>query len=352
MPTLGAALFSEEIMGIFSNNIWAKPGKGVEKDEPKKNAFFHFWELVGRKFFQLVGYNVMYLICLLPLVIAIYGIVYTWLSVIAGAGGTGETVALSPLLNLMGMLYNFVPAALHIPLVVVSLILYGPLTMGMTYVLRNFVREEHAWMSDIFGRALSNWKQGLFFGILDIIAVVIMYTNWNYSALSGGEVNLFAIIIRGITTMLFIYYLFMRNYFYQLAVTVNLRAGQIIKNASIFGIVGIGRNFLALIFVLLTVAVATLTHSFIELLAVPCIMFSFSGFMAVYCTYPITDKYVVQPALAEQRKNEDRIGFDDLEENPEEFVLPPELGGPGAGAHTEYLSEDVAEENGEDKENS
>lgn len=349
MPTLGAALFSEDNMGLFSNNIWAKPGKGVERDEPKKNAFFHFWELVGRKFFQLVGYNLMYFVCLLPLIVYVYGLVYTWLSTVAGAGGSGETVALSLMVNLMGMLYNFVPGALHIPLFVLSVLLYGPLTMGLTYVQRNFVREEHAWMSDLFSRALSNWKQGLFFGLLDVIVIVIMYVNWNYTMLSGEEVTLFSIVIRGITTILFIYYLFMRNYFYQLAVTVNLKAGQIIKNSAIFGVVGIGRNLLAFIFVIVAVAVSTLLHSFVELLAVPFIMFAFSGFIAVYCTYPITDKYIVQPALAEERKNEERIGFDDLEENPVELVLPPELGGPGAGAHLDLYSDDENEKNEEDK---
>ncbi len=314
-------------MGLFSNDIWSKPGKGVDKDEPQKNAFFHFWELVGRKFFRLVAFNVFYFICLLPVIVAVYGVFYTWLAAISGVGAD-EAVSLPVLPGMLSLLYTYVPGVLHIPLLIISLLIYGPATMGLTYILRNFVREEHAWTSDFFSRALSNWKQGLFFGILDIIAAFIMYVNWNYSALSGEEVGAFAIVIRGVTTVLFIYYLFMRNYFYQLAVTVDLNVRQIIKNAAIFGIVGLGRNFLALICVVAIVVVSTMLHSLVELLAVPLIMFSLAGFAAVYCTYPITDKYIVQPALAEERKNEERIGFDDLEP----AVLPPELGGPGAGA--------------------
>lgn len=314
-------------MGLFSNDIWSKPGKGVDKDEPQKNAFFHFWELVGRKFFRLVAFNLFYFICLLPLIVAVYGLFYTWLAALSGVG-PDEAVNLPVLPGMLSLLYTYVPSVLHIPLLVISLLIYGPVTMGLTYILRNFVREEHAWTSDFFSRALSNWKQGLFFGILDIIAVFIMYVNWNYAALSGEEFGVLAIIIRCVTAVLFIYYLFMRNYFYQLAVTVNLSVRHIIKNAAIFGIVGLGRNILALICVIVVVLASTMIHALVELLAVPFIMFSLAGFAAVYCTYPITDKYIVKPALAEERKNEERIDFDDLEP----IVLPPELGGPGAGA--------------------
>ena len=53
-------------MGLFSNKSYYKPGKGVEKDAPQKNAFFHFFELYGRKFWRFIEVNFIYLLVLLP----------------------------------------------------------------------------------------------------------------------------------------------------------------------------------------------------------------------------------------------------------------------------------------------
>lgn len=319
-------------MGLFTRD-YNRPGKGVDKNEPQKNAFFHFFELFGRKFFRLVTFNLFYFACMLPLIIAFYNLFYSWLYQIAGLGGD-DVVVLPVLVDFLHIVYNFVPEFLHMPLVIVSLILYGPITMGYTYVLRNFVREEHAWTSDFFTRAFSNFKQGLFFGILDAIVLVIFYINWNYGALMGDEdVGIFAIIIRVLTTVVFVYYLFMRNYNYQQAVTVNLGAGQILKNSALFGIIGLWRNIIAVVLSILVCLISLLLNPFVELLLVPFIMFSLAGFISVYCTYPIVDKYIVKPAMEAEGKNNDRIGLDDLPP----AVLPPELGGPGAGAHTEYL---------------
>lgn len=332
-------------MGLFSRN-WDKPGPGVDKDAPKKNAFFYFWELVARKFFRLITFNLFYLLCLLPLIIFIYMNFYGWLYSISGIG-EGEAVILPVLVDLMRIIVNFVPSVLHAPLVIIAVILYGPLTMGMTYVLRNFAREEHAWTSDFFTRAWSNAKQGIFFGLLDCLVAVIFFVNWNYQSFVGeGASYIFALIIRIVTTVVAVYYLFMRNYFYQLAVTVNLKAGQIIKNAAIFGIVGLWRNIIATLSVAAVLVISVVLHPLVELVLVPTLMFSIAGYAAVYTTYPITDKYIVQPAkAAEGKATEERIGFDDLPP----AVLPPELGGPGAGAHLEYLSDESEQQETDDE---
>lgn len=58
-------------MGLFSNKSYYKPGKGVEKDAPQKNAFFHFFELYGRKFWRFIEVNFIYLLVLLPILLAV-----------------------------------------------------------------------------------------------------------------------------------------------------------------------------------------------------------------------------------------------------------------------------------------
>ena len=67
-------------MGLFSNKSYYKPGKGVEKDAPQKNAFFHFFELYGRKFWRFIEVNFIYLLVLLPILLAVYTEVYDTMS--------------------------------------------------------------------------------------------------------------------------------------------------------------------------------------------------------------------------------------------------------------------------------
>ncbi len=63
-------------MALFSNKRYYKPGKGVEKDAPEKNAFFKFFELFGRKFWRFIEVNLIFLVVLLPVIMAIYAQIY------------------------------------------------------------------------------------------------------------------------------------------------------------------------------------------------------------------------------------------------------------------------------------
>ena len=48
-------------MGIFGGG-YDKPGKGVDKNEPKKKGFFLFFDIVIRKFTKFLGANCLYAI--------------------------------------------------------------------------------------------------------------------------------------------------------------------------------------------------------------------------------------------------------------------------------------------------
>ena len=45
-------------MGIFGYNM--KPGKGVDKNEPKKKGFFLFFDVLIHKFTKFLGANCLY----------------------------------------------------------------------------------------------------------------------------------------------------------------------------------------------------------------------------------------------------------------------------------------------------
>lgn len=318
-------------MPLFGYNF-NKPGKGVDPDAPPKHPFLLFWELLGRKFFKYVTLNIMYLIVLLPVVIFAYAAFYGWLATVMPAD---DGTVVSFLLDLFAVVYNFVPAVLHIPLLIISLLLYGPFTCGLTYILRNYAREEHAFISDFFSKARENWKQGLVFGIIDVLAVVILWVNINYSKIieaNSISMELFAVFIKYLTIVLFVFYLFMRNYTYQMVVTAELSVRAILKNARLFAILGLGRNIIVLLGTAVTIVVVLFIHPIIEIFTVPLIALSFINFLSVYTTYPIIEKYIIKPAmeaenarrLQEEKEIKEKLGKRGGE-------LPPELGGPGAG---------------------
>ena len=323
-------------MGIFSRN-WNKPCPGVDKNAPKKNAFFSYFELLIEKIWGLVTQNFFFFVVMLPVIVYAYMLIYTYFVTVAPDLFTtvdGELVV-PPLASMFVSVAAVIPEWLLNALAIISLVLYGPFMMGLTYVMRNYVRREHAWATDFFSRAFSNFRQGLFFGILDIVAVAIFYINWNYVNFSDSTT--FALILRGISTALFIFYLSISNYSYQLAVTVNLKARHILKNAVIFSVIGFWRNILSLIVCALIVFVSLFLTTFLDLVMLPFLMFSLMRFTSVYITYPIVDKYIVQPALEIERENapDEDDDYDDEYaarlHRVEMFELPPELGGPGAG---------------------
>lgn len=278
-------------MGLFSYKSYYKPGKGVEKDAPQKNAFFHFFELYGRKFWRFIEVNFIYLLVLLPILLAVYTEVYdtmyttfqrwgytgtcasytsgdltvtakdpgasgndytlditpdkngtftvklytdrgeaakdssntidTWFTLegvssideladydndyvtFSGSGplktiheaslsgGDGLMSLFTPLLYLAMLYYQYVPMPIQVILLLASVLCYGPAKCGVTYVLRNYSRETHSWLSDIWDKAKENWKQGMLFGVLDCIIAAIVVFNLTFRP-SGRDGNGYA----------------------------------------------------------------------------------------------------------------------------------------------------------------
>jgi len=320
-------------MGLFSYN-YTKAGKGVSPNAPKKNAFFMFFELVGRKIFQLIELNLMYFVVILPLFIYVYGSISGWAITFLGVS---EDQAITPLLQVFGTIQYYVPAFLHTPLFILSAILYGPATASLTYILRNYGREEHAFISDFFSKAKENFVQGLLMGLLDILVVIILFTNINYGSIIGAN-NLLTNFLRYFSVILFVFYIILRNYAYQLIITTKLKFRAILKNARIFIFLGFFRNlFSVVIFALLTLLTFG-THPLAELLLSPFLYLVLMRYIGVYTIYPVVKKYIIEPAKAKKGKEpEDSLDL------ASELVLPPELGGPGAGT---YRSEKFRKEQG------
>ena len=159
-------------MSLFSARF-TRPGPGVSKDEPDSPAIARFFQILGRKFSKLVQLNLLFLI---PAIIT--AALCIVLLVVPGIPRIGLELNLSAnepfVLNLYEMYVVPLP-----------LILLYPFTAGLTYVTRNFVREEHAFVfSDAVEQIKRNFKQfflkrGYFVSVLCdfLIRSDLLFTN-------------------------------------------------------------------------------------------------------------------------------------------------------------------------------
>ena len=282
--------------GFFGLFDFTKPGKGVPKDTPEKRSFFLFFELLWRRLWQLILLNLIYFIILAPLLTAVYFFLYNFIFANLQQAGTNLSDLTIPLLP--GLLLDAaraIPAVLRYALLAASIILYGPASCGMAYMLRNFVRRQHTWTSEFFTKLKQNFKQGLALGLLDIFLLGLLV--FNIAAIAGSSPGLL-IVVRYMSMALLFFYLLMRHYFYLMSVTFELKLGQLLKNALIFTGAGFWRNILALGVNAALFFVAIFLSSPVELLAVPVLLFSLTGFVAVFICFPVVKKYMLDPQTA------------------------------------------------------
>ena len=272
------------------------PGKGMVK-----NGFFQFFELYFRKFWRFISTNLCYFLITLPMVIYAFYLINGIFADRLEAMGEGYILFAG--VGFIASFFSFIPTWLNTPLLVLSVLLYGPITMGLTYMYRNFAREEHAWASDLWSRAWSNARQGLFFGIMDLLLTCLFIWGMFGRLAAEGRNLSFALstILSVISGIALVIWLFMRHYTYLMAVTINLSVFQILKNAWLFVVLGFRRNVTSGVVTLACIVVTFLLAPLITVITLPLFFYSFSWFCTVFTCYPIVKKYLVLPALeAEQ----------------------------------------------------
>ena len=238
-------------MGIFSRSF-DKPGKGIDPNEPQKRSFFRFMDILGRKFWHFSKVNMLYAVALIPTFV----IVFLFLS------GMISNTILSKM-DLMGIVSQTVEGAENVQqqfnqfTVIIDLfvrfivtILFtvfwgmGPATAGITYIMRNFAREEHAWLwSDFRDSVKSNFKQSLIVFAIDVVVFILQYVALVFYAQQTGVLG----ALRYVILIMGFIYTMMHLYIYPLMVTFKLSIKDIYRNSLLFALGKLPSNVLVLI---------------------------------------------------------------------------------------------------------
>ena len=294
-----------------------RDGKGVEKGEDTTPNLKYFFKLWGRKFWKLISLNLFMLVQVIPLAGCLflhfagpkiptqYDPLYPVLLGAQTALPTSEGMTLfnsaAGLLHQTPIFNSWVYWVIG-GLILFHLVTYGWQKVGTTYILRNLVRGDGVFMfSDYFYAIKRNWKQGLVMGILDSAAIFALVFDFMYfyntPASSFGNSVMYLVIFA-----LIVIYGVMRFYTYLMMVTFDMKMGKIFKNALIFTMLGILRNLMAILGILLLVGISVLAIVFLVplklavviIIPVLCLL-GFCGFMYTYAAYPVIQKYMIDP---------------------------------------------------------
>lgn len=255
-------------MALFGMFDYEKAGRGVSKNAPKKKSFFAFFELYFRYWWRLVKLNLLTFIFCIPVV----------------------TI--------------------------------GPALAGMTRVLRNYTLDKSAFIFHDFWKGFSqNWKQSLPIGLLDALFTVSAITAFQVypqmadAAVEAGRSGTIYNVLCVLSISFALTLLMMNFYIMPMIIATNLSLKDIIKNSFYLTCVALKKNIFTLLIVALIVVMFVLfvlTGSASGLILIPIWAISFTGFVIMYNSYPMIQKYVINPYYEER-------GMD----NPEYDYLKP-----------------------------
>lgn len=302
-----------QIPNIFDMN---RNGKGVAPGEDTTPNLKYFFKLTFRKFSNLLTLNLMMFAMVLPIALAVY-IFFNGpqmptmsspaFSALMGAQLTnaGGTELLTKLMSSMPQV-NFITYdsyASWLPYVLLGIlaITWGWQSTAITYILRGLVRGDGVFMfSDYFYAIKKNFKQGLVLGLIDAGVIIVLIIDFLYTW--SARSNYWSYLMFFAVTALIIVYLFMRMYLYLMMVTFNITLYKMLKNALIFTALGIKRNLMAGVGILLCLALwgalafIGLQFNLGFLIFIPALFFfAFMSFISVYCAYPVIKKHMIDP---------------------------------------------------------
>ena len=112
----------------------------------------------------------------------------------------------------------------------------GPFTAGLSYVTRNWARDEHAFIWTDFKDAVkANWKQALVLSAITSVIPLMVYLGWTfYGQMAANNPIMYVpqvlILVVGILWAISI------TYMHPLAITYNLKMKDVIRNGLILGV--------------------------------------------------------------------------------------------------------------------
>lgn len=294
-------------MGFFSNRF-EKAGPGVDPDAPQKRSFFRFFELFFRKFTRFIRVNLMYCLVMIPTFLVVFAMLF-----IVSTGLFGDNVSVED------SAYATFIVSFFCTNLFVTIFGMGPATAGITYIMRNFAREEHAWIwSDFKDTFKSNFKQAMAVYLINLAMLVICYVALMFYSQASGAIG----YLKYVMYMIIVIFAMMNMYIYPMMITFKLKLKDIYRNALLFAVGKLPSNLLILFLVIFihiglpVIAVLYLGQYFLISLIVLGLLEiiltqSFTAFMVNFNVYPKMKKYMLDVMPDAEDAEKEKTLFED-----------------------------------------
>lgn len=305
------------LLNPFANQD--KDGKGVEKDDEiiaENPNLKNFFVLLGRKLNQILTVNLMFVLGNFPIFFALfviggylsvhttspYYLMYAPLRSVVMFDPSPATSALWSVFSRQASV-TILSTGDYILLGIAALTIltFGPVRVGVTYIHRNIVRGEPVFLWHDFWYCIKrNLRQSFIYGIMDVIICGliiydVVFFNLNYGATLMTDIMFFMSLMLGLI------YAFMRIYIYLMLITFDLSIFKMFKNAMYFTVLGVKRNFMAFLGIVLVLMVNYLLLAtffplgvILPLVIVP----SLCIFIGIYAAFPKIKEIMIDPYYA------------------------------------------------------
>ncbi len=275
----------------------------------EKPSIINFFKLLWKKLGKLFSANIIFVFANFPIfffLLAVSGIFsdsassplhQAW-GPLYGAMGFESSADSSNISGIIGINTETTPInTVTIVFYALTLLLFftmGFSKVGTTYLYRNLMSGEPTFpLSDFFYVIKRNKKQSIFLGLIDMFFIVMFAFNIYFLIGKSGSIDSVMLFL---TIAMCIIYSFARPYAYIMVFTFDLKLGKIIKNALYFTILGIKRNFCALIGIIVVVLINVgifMLFQPLGLILPFIITFAICDFIGVYAAYPVILKYML-----------------------------------------------------------
>lgn len=234
---------------LFNQYFYGRSGqKDYTENDLPQNRIQLFFQMAWSRAGELCKVNLLYLLCCFP------AILWSVTNILVVANGIERNDFF------VFLFYDVLPRYLIglIPLVVIT----GPFNIAVNYVLRNWARDEHAYLLTDFKDALKgNWKRGLLFGVMNGIVIILAFGCGRFYFAMTQKSSLFFVPL-AVVGILFILWSLCAMILPMMIATYGQRFSQILRNAALIVFVELPKaaviRILRLAPVIVAVVLATL----------------------------------------------------------------------------------------------
>ncbi|MBO4471820.1 MAG: YesL family protein [Clostridia bacterium] len=201
----------------------------------------------------------------------------------------------------------------------------GPFTAGLSYVTRNWARDEHAFIWTDFKDAVKeNWKQSLILSVITSILPLAAYVGWEFYGNLSAQ-NIIMIIPQVLVVLAVFIWAISITYMHPLTVTYTLKTKDIIRNGLLLGVarlpMSVGIRLLHCVPALIGAALIWFWNPMIGMLILfayyALIGFAVSRFITASYTNAVFDRFI-NPRIEGAKVNQGLYTPDEDEEDEEE----------------------------------